>query len=604
MKAQLIFKWFLIIPLTLVVSCNSTKNSKLEFNKQLETLNGDGNVNRTLLSFEFLKQGKRDTIVDYENYIIPDNAAFPSNIFEGRLKLNNTESSGKFEEIKDWYNYTDSTDVERMHLPPFDYDFVQSGSHIIPLERGYLESEHPNWEYILEPGRVWDENGDSGYSRVAIPFTLKQRNENCVHNGVMMFLFKEDGSITNVSYQIASETCAYFQFNMWGTVEASYIPKKIPAKNEYLVDYVSEVTSRMATKPISQLSEDYPGAKPLEFSAPKELNQEHLTLYGFVIDGTNYFGGCNTRYGTYPYCEVLVLPSYSIAKSVSAGIGLMRLEKEYPGSKNAIIRNYIDACDNEIWEDVSFENALDMATGNYEIKETMKDESSIHINRFFSAEDHKGKIEYACTYYQRKSDPGTQWVYHTSDTYILGTAMNNYLKEMTKNPKADYFKDLIVEDILKPLGTSPTVQKQQRTYDEVAQPFSGYGLFYHPDDVAKIGQFLNNPAVMDNHELLDREMLSEILSPNRDSSLVASKEDLREDLRYDNGLWFFDVKDSDICTETGLIPYMSGYGGNKIILLPNNTVYYYFSDNFDNAWKEGVNESNRIRPFCDKIQPD
>lgn len=580
----------------IVGSCNSSITQQVEFSEELATIKGKGNVSREAITYQFLNDGGKDTIVDFINYALPENAAFPSNNFGGLLELKNLETSGKFQEITDWYSYTDSADNKRKHLPPFKYEFVQSGSHIIPLERGYLESEHPDWEYILEPGRVWDEENDKGYSRAAIPFTLKQKNQNCVHNGVMMFLFKNDGSITNLSYQVASETCAYFQFNMWGTVEATYLPLDIQSKEQYLQEYANEVTMRMPTKPISELSDDFPGANPMEFSAPKELDQDHMTLFGFVINGTNYVGGCETRFGTYPYCDVLVVPSYSIAKSLSAGLGLMRLEKKFPGSKNVFIKDLIGACETNIWDDVTMENALDMATGNYELKEVMKDESSLHIDRFFSAEDHKGKIEYACTYYQRKSEPGTQWVYHSSDTYILGTAMNSYLKEMTKNPKADYFKDLIVEDILKPLGTSPTSQKQQRTYDKVAQPFSGFGLFYHSDDVAKIGEFLNSRTVLDNRDLLDREMLSEVLSPNRDSSLVASK----EDLRYDNGFWFFDVRDSDICTETGLIPYMSGYGGNKVILLPNNTVYYYFSDNFDNAWKEGVNESNRIRPFCDK----
>lgn len=595
MKQQRVSLLLILIGCFIIVgSCTSSKNQQAEYSEELAIIKGDGNVSREAITYSFLKVGGKDTIVDFINYAVPGNAAFPSNTFEGLLELKNLKTSGKFLKIKDRYNYTDSIDVERMHLPPFKYEFVQSGSHIIPLERGYLENEHPEWEYILEPGRVWNEENDKGYSRAAIPFTLKQKNQNCVHNGVMMFLFKNDGDITNVSYQVASETCAYFQFNMWGTVEATYSPLEIQSKEQYLQEYVNEVAMRMPTKPISELSDDFPGANPKEFSAPKELDQDHMTLYGFVIDGTNYVGGCETRFGTYPYCDVLVVPSYSTAKSISAGLGLMRLEKEYPGSKNAGIKDLIGACEREIWEDVSLENALDMATGNYVEKKAFADESSGQIQQFFSSEGHQGKIDYSCAHYPRKASPGTEWVYHTTDTYILGTAMNSYLKKATNNPDADYFEDLIVEDILKPIGTSPTNRKQQRTYDSVAQPFSGFGLFFHHDDAAKIGQFLNDGAIWDNRELLDKEMFEEVINPKRDSSLVANK----EDLRYDNGFWFFDVEGTVLCTETGLIPYMAGYGGIKIILLPNNTIYYYFSDNFDNVWKEGVYESNRIRPFC------
>jgi hypothetical protein len=53
---------------------------------------------------------------------------------------------------------------------------------------------------------------------------------------------------------------------------------------------------------------------------------------GFVIDGVHYSGGCPTRHGAYPFCENLDLPSYSLAKSMVAGIALMRLERLYPGA--------------------------------------------------------------------------------------------------------------------------------------------------------------------------------------------------------------------------------------------------------------------------------
>ncbi len=35
---------------------------------------------------------------------------------------------------------------------------------------------------------------DGGYSRASLPFTLEERNANCMHNGVLTFLFKSDGT--------------------------------------------------------------------------------------------------------------------------------------------------------------------------------------------------------------------------------------------------------------------------------------------------------------------------------------------------------------------------------------------------------------------------
>jgi hypothetical protein len=111
------------------------------------------------------------------------------------------------------YNY--DADAERLHLPEFDFEFVQNGSHLIPVQRGLIITSHPYWNYILSPGRVWQENGDNGYSRAAFPFALVEKNANCTHNGVMTFLFNDSG-VSHVYYQITQETCMYFKGNFWG----------------------------------------------------------------------------------------------------------------------------------------------------------------------------------------------------------------------------------------------------------------------------------------------------------------------------------------------------------------------------------------------------
>ncbi|MFA9273767.1 MAG: hypothetical protein ACEQSE_02740 [Candidatus Aquirickettsiella gammari] len=53
--------------------------------------------------------------------------------------------------------------VDPGHLPAFSYQFVQHGTHIFPIQRGLISTSHPDWYYILEPGRVWKETGDNGY---------------------------------------------------------------------------------------------------------------------------------------------------------------------------------------------------------------------------------------------------------------------------------------------------------------------------------------------------------------------------------------------------------------------------------------------------------
>jgi hypothetical protein len=172
-----------------------------------DPLSGSGAVSRSLLTASTLLNGSDPgSRFNLSGYALPANAAEPTNFFQGRLTLSSTATGGGFAEIVDTYGYTGPADNPRKHLPPFDFEFIQTGSHIFPLQRGSIASSHANWEYVLSPGRVWNENGESGYTRAVIPFALQQRNANCVHNGVLSFLFRNDGSVSKVAYQIASET--------------------------------------------------------------------------------------------------------------------------------------------------------------------------------------------------------------------------------------------------------------------------------------------------------------------------------------------------------------------------------------------------------------
>jgi hypothetical protein len=41
-----------------------------------------------------------------------------------------------------------------------------------------------------------------------------------------------------------------------------------------------------------------------------------------------------------------------------------------------------------------------------------------------------------------------------------------------------------------------------------------------------------------------------------------------------------------------------GVSGNAVVLMPNGTAYYYFSDNREFTWNAAVRESNKILPHC------
>jgi len=559
-------------------------------------LPGTGAVTRSQLTYSTLTTGTGNgNRIDLAAYALPAAGAQPSHSFQGRLTLVNTASNGGFVELKDSFSYTGNTDATRKHLPPFDFEFVQTGSHLIPAQRESIASSHPEWEYILLPGRVWNESGDHGFSRAAIPFALQQKNANCTHNGVMSFLFKTDGTVSKVAYQLSSETCLYFKVDMWGLLSATYTPGAVADAAALISDYQAQVNARLPMKSLEELELDFPSLDVAKMAASNSTDPKHISLVGFVKNGVHYSGGCRTRWGLYPYCASLVVPSYSAAKSAFAGLAMMRLEKKYPNSKNLYVAPYVSDCNsNGLWGDVKLENILDMATGNYAQAGYMTDEGATHTNGLFLATSHADKINYSCTQYSRKATPGSKWVYHSSDTYIAGTVMNAVVKSYEGSGK-DIFIDTMVSELWAPLQLSETARYTRRSYDSTAQAFTGYGLSWLRSDVARIGKFIGaDDGTISGSSMLDTALLDAALQRTAtDRGLTPLT-----DYRYNNGYWALNIKTSLGCANDVYVPFMSGYGGISVLLLPNDAVYYYFSDNDSYYWLDAALEANKLGALC------
>ena len=120
----------------------------------------------------------------------------------------------------------------------------------------------------------------------------------------------------------------------------------------------------MPTKDISTLASDYPGFDLSTLTS----GIDDITMYGMVVNGTNYISGCDTRFGSYNFCEWLRVPSYSTAKSMFAGMSMMRLTEKYNTNVgNLLVKDYVPEASSASgdWTNVTFDNTVDMATGNY-----------------------------------------------------------------------------------------------------------------------------------------------------------------------------------------------------------------------------------------------
>jgi hypothetical protein len=544
---------------------------------------------REILTLDALQNGFTAASPVAESALsMPANADPPKHTFEGRLELLGEQEGGQIQFLRG------ELEAEMGYLPEFDFEFVQVDSYLVPLQRGLIIADHPLWNYILEPGRCWQEPGDGGYARASFPFALVVKGGNAAFNGTMTFLYDED-KVSKVWYQITQETTTYTRANLWGLLEAVYHPGPVEGAEQVRADFKAELAARTPVKAIQALAQDYPGVDISAFG--RGVTPEHMTWYGLVVNGVNYLGGCQTRYGIYPYCESMRATSYSTAKSAFVSVALMRLAQKYdPQIEGFLIKDYVSeyAASSGDWEGVTFNHTLDMSTGNYVSAGYMVDDNSQKMGEFFSAQPYAERIEAAfdCPH---TADPGTRWVYRTSDTFILTRALHNYLQAQ-EGPEADIFQ-FVVDEVYRPLGLGPGAYTSMRTADNhwSGQAEGGYGLWWIPDDIAKLGMLLNsNGGKINGEQILHPDLLAATIQQNPNDRGVK----IDSQRMYNNAFWANRYTRADGFDCEFWVTQMLGVSGNVVALLPNDITYYYFSDNQEFTWEAALREADKITPLC------
>ncbi|MGI9625701.1 MAG: hypothetical protein ACR2QM_02595, partial [Longimicrobiales bacterium] len=442
-----------------------------------------------------------------------------------------------------------------------------------------------------------------GFSRASFPFTLVARGSNLSFNGTMSFLFNH-WEVSKVWYQITQETSCCLRFDMWGLLDATYHRGRVKHSHEIRRAFSRELADRMPTKPLDALAEDYPGVDPSVFlsaTAP-----ENRSWSGLVVDGINYVSGCPTRYGTYPYCESMRAGSDSTSKSAFAGIAMMRLAEKYdPDVPDFLIKDHVpEALDSRgDWSNVTFGNTLDMATGNYQSGGFLVDDENPNNPWWKNLIEEPGGFYYsnmiaAAFDMRNRRAPGGRWVYHTSDTFIVTRAMHNYLQSI-EGPDADIF-EFVVDEVYKPLGMGPGALTTLRSQDDdwQGQPFGGIGMWWIPDDLAKIANFLNvDGGAIGGEQVLHREILAASLQRDpEDRGLTTRPATDRE--RYNDSFWARRYSNVGGSGCTIWVPFMSGYNGMVIALMPNGTSFYFSNDGRDFDFTVAMREADKITPYC------
>ena len=467
------------------------------------------------------------------------------------------------------------------NIPKFEIEISSLDGKVYPKNTKIIETNHLFWNIQFGVGSSKLETSSSN-TLITLPFSLIHKSANCIHNGIGIFSISNDNQISNIIFEIASETCAYYKFDYVGLYSANFqftnaLPNLSNNSDKNIIS-IENLYKRYNLTNKSFLNSDY-------------IDPSNVTMFGLRDSNNHYVSSCMTRLGNYPFCDQILLPSYSLAKSIAGTFSLSLLESQYGSISNLYVSDLVPECYGRKWKNVTLNNLSDMSTGQYFNSTHDFDESSVASSEvIFMFEEHKDKIKKACSAFPKKTKPGTRFVYHTSDTYILGVALNNYLQ--SNSNRKDYFNDVLIP-FLESNNLSQTSQSVLATNDNIKQSYTGWGMFFLRSDLDRLSTIIHN---IKNNSSTQLTYLYDALNPNDNNSLLAIPS---VNIYYNNGFWSrkFD-KDIFNCSEDVWIPFMSGFGGITFAFFPNGMSYYYFSDGYEFAWESAIFSSHSIKPFC------
>ena len=157
----------------------------------------------------------------------------PNSAANTEIKVSIGESSiMQFQVLQDTFKYTRTTGKKLGQLPLTEFDIViADDGRVIPSTRGLHVTQNEYWNIIFEPGSWYLQNEKVS---VVLPFALIEKNANCTHQGIIIIENNTAG------YQIASETCQYFQFNVLGRSDIQLTTKIKGSSDAVIASHTNE----------------------------------------------------------------------------------------------------------------------------------------------------------------------------------------------------------------------------------------------------------------------------------------------------------------------------------------------------------------------------
>jgi CubicO group peptidase (beta-lactamase class C family) len=543
------------------------------------TQSPDEQVREELLAKTLLDAGYIPDGPVHNDYFTPRDDAGPAlHDFNGTLHV------AEFE-MQDTIPTGEPRSESGRYFPGFSTEFFTHEDYLVPADREILpaEGENSRWRLIFSPGKVWSEPRDDGLSRASFPFVLVGQTSNDAHNGLATFLF-DDKRVSDFFFQITQETAAWNRNDYWGQEAMSYTPGPVNDQAALRAEFVDELDSQVDINPLSELTSSVDSEIVAAFDGG--LEAEDISIAGLIMDETIYLQPGATRYGVTPYDRYARHGVFSVTKSMGAAVAMLRLAQKYGDEVFDLkIADYVDVtAEHDGWKDVTFGNALSMATG---VGDMERDRSSGYITadedqdkfiEWMDMESAAEKLEGAFAYSNYEWGPDEVVRYNSITTFVLSAAMDALLKSK-EGPEADIWQ-MVEEEVYRPIGIFHSPIKRTNEPDgSLGLPILGYGLYPTVDDTAKISILYQNGGLHEGVQLLSPTMLAEALYKTKEQGLSINSPNEYGESRYLLSFWSVaHCTDSDNCFQ---VPYMLGYGGNIVVVLPNDVTVFRYADAYE-----------------------
>jgi len=558
-----------------------------------------GSFNRAALDAERLDSAVANTIVDNSEFTPAVDCKAALHRFEGRLGFDSQPIT-----------ISGTVDPNHRVFPDIELELVSVQDYLVPVQAGLLRGTVDSiWEVVFSNGRIWSEPGDGGRSRAAIPFLLSNRQWNEAHQGLMTFLYDENG-ISRLHFQATQENLPWAEnVNFRGALQAVY--ERFEPSDAYLVErqFRRDLAMRMPQKTLDDLAAIYGEAAlgPLNRGVPTEnINQS-----GVVVDDVLYLGDSNTRSGNYPFPEEMRHGAFSVSKTIGAAVALLRLAQKYGASVfDELVRDHIEVtADHDGWDEVTFHQALSMVTGIGDaspdplIPDTFADENNEnnpHYQVFNYSTSMALRLWGAFQFGNYPWGPGEVMRYNSAHTMILAVAMENFLKSK-EGPDADLWT-MLNEEVYQPIGIRWLPSMRLHITSSMPGPVPlGWGLLPNSHDLARIAALLHNHGEFEGQQLLHRELTMQAIRENGEPAYDTASWNQLEigqwvPTSYRDGTWSSRVDQSGACGK--IASRMEGFGGNLVVMLPSGVTAFRWAD--ANIYDSGglILAAENIRPSC------